>query len=303
MGKPSRRRRLAITTSASVLLSAPFIGASALSSSLDMSSSDTSSAAMIGSSSSSHHALNTAFSCGTHWSTAETCSTLCPTGRDSDCPNGQQCYGGIPCSDSESSLHEILARQHHLEQQELNRLLSWRQETYVSRFVCGNSYAEAEHICARDADALTSSDSSSSSMDAAAQHLITLAASHYCPSGSSSQCSNGMECYAAVPCPRSAFEEEPSVSLTHVVPSDRAVDSFLITEPILWNVGNNNESSFADNDGHREGRRRRNTSSSSSASSSSSEEEFWNSFLRESSSSSIAGMMPLSSSSSHYGLN
>eukprot|EP00579_Thalassiosira_antarctica_P004732 CAMPEP_0201881710 /NCGR_PEP_ID=MMETSP0902-20130614/11932_1 /ASSEMBLY_ACC=CAM_ASM_000551 /TAXON_ID=420261 /ORGANISM="Thalassiosira antarctica, Strain CCMP982" /LENGTH=249 /DNA_ID=CAMNT_0048409973 /DNA_START=290 /DNA_END=1039 /DNA_ORIENTATION=- len=221
--------------------------------------------------------LSTAFSCGSHWTKAQTCSTLCPTGDDDACPPGQYCYGGTPCEGGEASMEEVLERQRHLEQREMNRLARQRDEEYVNRFVCGGSYVEAEESCAVSSS-LTDGATTSSILDTA----TAPAATHYCPTGSSSQCPTGMECYAAVPCPRSTHDEEPP--LLQEVSLRLLLNSFLVTEPILFNattMGEDRNDSLVD-------------------------EEWislseWSSLVRESSSSILGTVSALVSS--HYGLN
>lgn len=220
--------------------------------------------------------LHTAFSCGTRWNTAQTCSTLCPSGNDDACPSGQYCYAGMPCSaaaaaaDGESSMEEILERQRHLELQEMNRLMDAREEMYVNKFVCGDSYAEAEDSCNAPVDGGHES-GDGGDME-----------SHYCPSGSSYQCPSGLQCYAAVPCPRATHDEEPSlleeVSLK-LLP--------LMTEPILLNDTTTSWSS----------------SSPSPYTSEMLLMEEWRLFFQESSSVLLGTMSSLLASSSRYGLN
>ncbi len=37
--------------------------------------------------------------CGTSYADANTnCGTLCPSGTDAECPSGQTCFGGVPCT-------------------------------------------------------------------------------------------------------------------------------------------------------------------------------------------------------------
>lgn len=175
-------------------------------------------------------------------------------------------------------MEEVLERQRHLEQREMNRLARLRDEEYVNRFVCGGSYGEAEESCAVEDDGTDGSsfvDGLTASLD------VSAAATHYCPTGSSSQCPTGMECYAAVPCPRSTHDEEPPL-LQEV--SLQLLNSFFVTEPILFNattMGEDRNDSLVD-------------------------EEWislseWGSFVRASSSSILGTVSALVSS--HYGLN
>mmetsp|Transcript_30866 Transcript_30866/g.65243 ORF Transcript_30866/g.65243 Transcript_30866/m.65243 type:complete len:323 (-) Transcript_30866:123-1091(-) len=244
MGKISRRR-IAITSATVALSSAALgaVGSFTSSPSLDASSSpetmssssDTGSSISISTTApaSTIHPLSTAFSCGSHWRHSQTCSTLCPTGQDSACPLGQYCHAGIPCSQSlqEPSSGEegyimegVLKRQARMEQREMNRLKTARIKEYVDRFVCGESYAAAAESCGGN---VAASSSSSSITDDNGGSLPTAAAAlQYCPTGSSSQCPTGMECYAAVSCSRPSHDEK--VSLVENV-SVRLLDSLMTT--------------------------------------------------------------------------
>jgi len=183
----------------------------------------------------SSSSLSTAFSCGTRWREARTCSDLCPSGDDSACPPGQRCFAGIPCDENDdvvsgggggggSAMDAALERQRDLESREVDRLRGKREETHVGRFVCGESYEDAEAVC----DGGGGDDSSSA--------VLLLPSSvgdgdgrHYCPTGSSSRCPADTECYAAVYCPRRTHDEEPPLIGTV---SLRILNS-LATEPML----------------------------------------------------------------------
>jgi len=199
MGKVSKRRCV-MTSAATIALSSAAIGSFASSPPLDTSSSDAIPP--------SAHSLSTAFSCGSHWRKAQACSTLCPTGQDSVCPDGESCYAGIPCtgesssSESNDNMDYILKRQAQMEKRELNRLKRKSEEEHVDRFVCGESYVEG-----------------SGPSEAQVQ---------YCPTGSSSQCPSGMQCYAAVSCSRDSHHEEALLSVEEV--SVRLSDSLLAIE-------------------------------------------------------------------------
>lgn len=125
-----------------------------------------------------------------------------------------------------------LERQRDLESREMDRLRGGREETHVRRFVCGESYEDAEAGCGGDDSAVLPLSPSGGGV-------------RYCPTGSSSQCPADMECYAAVYCPRRTHDEEPP--LIEAV-SLRILNS-LATEPILLgnathaSVGESNHSS------------------------------------------------------------
>lgn len=167
--------------------------------------------------------LSTAFSCGARWTSAKSCSALCPSGNDSECPDGQRCYGGIPCTgDDDVDMEKILEEQSRLEDLEMDRLKLLREENgYEERFVCGESHEVAEASCG-----------GGSSLEVGNGEGLGLVA-HYCPTGESSQCPTGMECYAAVSCPRGSMDyAEPSS-----VPRDAPilVDSTIAAAPSLVN--------------------------------------------------------------------
>jgi len=217
MGKVSKRRCV-MTSAATIALSSAAIGSFASSPPLDTSSSDAIPP--------SAHSLSTAFSCGSHWRKAQACSTLCPTGQDSVCPDGESCYAGIPCtgesssSESNDNMDYILKRQAQMEKRELNRLKRKREEEHVDRFVCGESYVEAAESCGGNA-----AGSSSSAVEGSGPSEAQV---QYCPTGSSSQCPSGMQCYAAVSCSRDSHHEEALLSVEEV--SVRLSDSLLAIE-------------------------------------------------------------------------
>mmetsp|Transcript_8126 Transcript_8126/g.17631 ORF Transcript_8126/g.17631 Transcript_8126/m.17631 type:complete len:282 (+) Transcript_8126:345-1190(+) len=229
MGKIRRRRRFAILSSATI--------AKAMSSPTDQPSSS----------------LSTVFSCGTRWSSAKTCSTLCPTGDDDACPSGQYCYGGIPCDTTTTTSNTIteggdgmemetaLERQHQLEREEVKRLADRREEDYVARFVCGKSYDEAAESCDDDAAAVAASpmDGVAAAVAAATTTTTSSSSAVYCPTGSSLQCPTDMQCYAAVSCPRLTHDEEPPLE-QDISFGLELFKSFLVTEPILLNATDDN---------------------------------------------------------------
>ena len=153
------------------------------------------------------HALGAAFSCGSSWREARSCTTLCPTistrsnngeeGDSSVCPSGQKCYAGISCEPNQS-MDWILDWQGRLERRDMDGRMSQtdknRRKEVGNSFVCGTTYADAETRCtlaAAGAESLSSLSSSSSS---------DYNGLHYCSTGSSSECPSTMECYASVPC-------------------------------------------------------------------------------------------------------
>jgi len=212
MGKISQRRRLAVTTSAAILFpNSPLAIAvtAAATTAAPMLNTMAPVRASTASTTSVGAPLSTVFSCGTRWTTARTCSTLCPTGDDGVCPPGQHCYGGTSCSG------EALERQRRLERREVHRLARMRDEEYAPRFVCGRSFAAAEASCGFAAPDLER------------------ATPHYCATGYSAQCPADTECYAAVPCPRSTQDEEPR--LLSVEEGGLWRNSFWVTEPVLMN--------------------------------------------------------------------
>ena len=152
--------------------------------------------------------LTTAFSCGSVWTRANTCGILCPTGRDSSCPDGEVCYAGMDCGHSDRDLDDVMSEQRTMEQAELNRLAEERDGdgTTVDRFVCGTSYDDAALRCAAGADP---------PQLGARSRLGVPGDAHYCPSGTSGACPRGTECYAAVPCPSSTHAPEVPALATH----------------------------------------------------------------------------------------
>lgn len=127
--------------------------------------------------------LSPTFSCGSIWTEATQCSMLCPTGDG--CPNGQECFAGIPCPSAMVKESEMLSRV------ELETELA--EEQYESTFACGTSYASASEMCGSSSSALS---------------LPSL----LCPQGLSVECPSGMNCYAAVRCPREDLHSESSSS-------------------------------------------------------------------------------------------
>lgn len=111
----------------------------------------------------------------------------------------------------------ILKQQAQMEQREINRLKRKREEEHVDRFVCGESYVEAAESCSGNAAGSSSSADEGSSLPGV----------QYCPTGSSSQCPSGMQCYAAVSCSRDAHHEEAPLSVEEV--SVQLSDSLLTT--------------------------------------------------------------------------
>ena len=149
---------------------------------------------------SSSQTLTTVFSCGTHWRSAQTCDTLCPSGRDTDCPDGQYCYGGIPsCSTNddddnnggdEKSMDEMLKEQSRLEQQLLNNIQGQNDQQYTNKFVCGTSYNHASSTCNTRSSTILPSRTNNGLHPFASQAI-------YCSNGSSESCPSNMECYIA----------------------------------------------------------------------------------------------------------
>ena len=176
--------------------------------------------------------LVTTFSCGSIWTEASQCTQLCSSG--SGCPNGQQCYAGIPCP------QEMVERQRQEELFIMESLVEEREREFMSRFVCGRSYDDAVESC-------SGGDSSNSS-----EGVSWAAHAYFCTSGLSSECPSGMQCYASVSCPRSKDEAtaddsatrsdsvEPSTLIIHSRDMDilHNLSSF-VTEPILLNYTNN----------------------------------------------------------------
>jgi len=126
-------------------------------------------------------------------------------------------------------METVLERQHQLEQEEMKRLAHRREEEYVARFVCGKSYDEAAESC-------NAAVAASPMVGVAAVAATT--STVYCPAGSSMQCPTGMQCYAAVSCPRLTHDEEPP--LGQEISLGLGFKSFLVTEPILLNATDNN---------------------------------------------------------------
>ncbi|KAL7521518.1 hypothetical protein ACHAWX_007423 [Stephanocyclus meneghinianus] len=117
-------------------------------------------------------------------------ATLCPTGLDSECPDNEYCYAGIPSS------VEMKRRMLQEESSVLKKMVTDREEGFhtlddlgvESRFVCGTSWEQAvESVCESGSSSVSSRDFSTGPI--------------HCPSGLSSQCPTHMECYASVACP------------------------------------------------------------------------------------------------------
>jgi len=166
--------------------------------------------------------LSTVFSCGSRWTSAQTCGVLCPSGDSSICPNGELCYAGISCVMSQRDMEDVLEEQRHLEREEVNRLIDIRGDENVDRFVCGQSYEDAMSSCVTSADP----------PQRHPQLGWGSSAAHYCPMGSSSVCPANEQCYAAVPCPKATHE--PEISVLDMVEMGLSLPK-VVTEPMLMN--------------------------------------------------------------------
>ena len=171
----------------------------------------------------SSHTLSTVFTCGqpNDWRSSQSCSTLCPSGLDSDCPDGTVCYAGIPCllaaggygevseDDNEQFMNIKLEEQTALEKRQMERHQRYRQHetstSMIDKFVCGTSYEQATTSCATRNQLTTQG-----TLHPFATKAI------YCPSGggggssssswnsssrNNKECPHAMECYI-VSCPR-----------------------------------------------------------------------------------------------------
>jgi len=144
-------------------------------------------------------------------------------------------------------MNDVLKQQARMEQIEVNQL---KQESRRhDRFVCGGSYVEAAESCA----ATPSSATTDSSSALPASNM----APQFCPTGSSSQCPTGMECYAAVSCPLDPPQvEEVSLVVDEEEVSVQPSDSVWTTEhstaasngtvEILEDSGSSSSSSIED---------------------------------------------------------
>lgn len=124
-----------------------------------------------------------AFSCGSVWTEATQCSMMCPTGDG--CPDGQECFAGIPCPSAMVKENEMRSR--------IDLETESAEEEYQSIFSCGRSYAHASEMCSSPSSA-------------------QLSPSLLCPGGLSDECPFGMNCYAAVRCPRMDLRSDSSQS-------------------------------------------------------------------------------------------
>ena len=190
-------------------------------------------------SSSSQQSLTTVFSCGTNWRSAQTCgNTICPSGLDADCPNGQYCYGGIipSCTTTtndndsgERKMDEMLKEQSRLEQQLLNDIQARNENENMNKFVCGTSYDHASSTCNTDS-------STTLIPSSATQEAI------YCPYGSEEEesCPSDMECYI-VSCTNDQKEETHSsiISLIDEI-SSWLVQLFHDKQLLLFSTGSYN---------------------------------------------------------------
>lgn len=203
MGKSSRRR-MRVAASATILLSSPFLG-------VTVEASDASSSSASSPLPPSAVSLTTAFSCGSRWTKAKRCAALCPTGDDGDCPPGQYCYAGIPCEGRDMA--SVLERQRDLERMEMDRLTRRRGEGYADSFVCGANYEDAEGSC----NAPSSPGAGGGAFGGGPR---------YCPTGDSSQCPAGTECYVAS-CSRRAQDKKAPPLVQLRLPASTFTDPIL----------------------------------------------------------------------------
>ena len=184
-----------------------------------------------------HHDQNTAphhltptFSCGSIWTEATTCSKLCGTGSDEECPSGEYCYAGIPCPSSMLMEHDddLTSSRRQPPQGHDN------DDDQEMKFVCGFNYDDALSSCNGQDDI------QSWSMPQHRQHEQEQQV-QFCPTGQSNECPSTMECYAGVICPRAttttitAIQKEEEV----IVVIDSATTGMIqnlssyVTEPLL----------------------------------------------------------------------
>ncbi|KAK1748815.1 chitinase [Skeletonema marinoi] len=167
------------------------------------------------------------FFCGTSYLEASSqCTHPCPTRLDSECPDGEQCYGSTPCPSRDTyycgaNLDEASAICDYPcptgSSADCPTGLSCFAFTTCAdkdTFYCGNNYIEASGTCEKPCPS-GKSDTCPSGMSCFAQtscadrdsfmcgyswESASATCSNPCPSGEHSECPDGMSCFAYTPC-------------------------------------------------------------------------------------------------------
>lgn len=141
--------------------------------------------------------------CGTSWcNAAYSCSTACPEGTNDECPDGQYCYGDIPCENEGQTVPVQEAA----------------PPPNIFSMYCGTSHQDASNTCwqpcRNDDDCCF--DQTCHANVTSCSYPDNIGADHYfcgsdfceasyncnqpCPSGYDAQCPNGTRCIPHSPC-------------------------------------------------------------------------------------------------------
>lgn len=156
--------------------------------------------------------------CGTDFADAQKCESMCPSGLDSECPDGERCFADVSCSPPSASVDRYCGTNFAAASGCQSACLGGLDaecpsgETCFADVVCSSppptqvpqeqpspSHSESSHSTV-DPSPTAIADSGNDSNFCGKDYSSSLECAVGCPSGLDEECPKGERCFARVPC-------------------------------------------------------------------------------------------------------